>query len=447
MVRAFKEGSENMFESLDRSRLGKMHLWIIVLASMGLFLDGYDLSIIGSAQEYVLFKAFSETKLVYDLINASSFIGMAVGAPILGILSDRKGRKFVFTLDLIFFVVFAATAAFSQNSIELFASRLLLGVGIGGDYPASSTLISEFSPIKKRGTILMLMVAFYWIGAGVASALTLPTLYFFGTNFWRALSLIGAIAAVPIILMRIRIPESARWLEAHGDDKDAREVIKEVAVPESAGIWKEETPFYRRQSFVLSLVFVLSAWFLFDVASYGIGFYYPLIYGTIIGSPGETVISKIYGSALFGLLLTAGALIGYAIAIYLVDRAGRAPLTIVGFGGMSVILGVLAFTRITGLAVLGYFFIFVLFEQWIGAVTLFYPTELFKTKERASLQGTATLVSRIGAVTGIFVFPLYAIFSSLTVFFLFSFIGFVIALLLAPETKKRSLEEISGDRY
>lgn len=447
MVRAFPNGSDKMFESLDRSRLGRIHLWIIVLASMGLFLDGYDLSIISSAQEYVLFTAFSESKLVYDLINASSFIGMAVGAPILGLLSDRKGRKFVFTLDLIFFVVFAITAAFSQNSTELFLSRFLLGIGIGGDYPASSTLISEFSPIKKRGTILMLMVAFYWIGAGAASAMTIPMLHFFGTNFWRALSLIGGIVAIPIILLRIRIPESARWLEAHGEDREAKEVVKEVAVPEVQSSGNEQVSHYRRQSFVLSIVFVLSAWFLFDVASYGIGFYYPLIYGTIIGSPGETVISKIYGSALFGLLLTAGALIGYAVAIYLVDRAGRAPLTIIGFGGMSVILGVLAFTKITGLAVLGYFFIFVLFEQWIGAVTLFYPTELFKTRERASLQGIATLVSRIGAVTGIFVFPLYAIFSGLTVFFVFSFIGFIIALALAPETKKRSLEEISGDAF
>ena len=82
-----------------------------------------------------------------------------------------------------------------------------------------------------------------------------------------------------------------------------------------------------------------------------------------------------------------------------------------------------------------------MFEQWVGAVTLFYPTELFDTSVRSTVQGIATAVSRTGAIMGIILFPLFSVFHSLSIFAVFSVAGLIVALLLAPETNKNSLEK------
>ncbi|EQB72209.1 MAG: sugar transporter, partial [Thermoplasmatales archaeon A-plasma] len=87
--------------------------------------------------------------------------------------------------------------------------------------------------------------------------------------------------------------------------------------------------------------------------------------------------------------------------------------------------------------------VYVLFEQWIGAVTLFYPTELYPTGIRATAQGVATAVSRAGAIMGIVIFPLFPVFSSLYIFAALSITGLVISVVLAPETRRKSLEAIN----
>ncbi len=138
-----------VFDAIDNSRINKNGIKLFALASTGLFLDGYDLSIITMAA-LVLPAQLHLSELEYILIDISSFAGMLAGAPLLGILSDRIGRKKIFGIDLIFFVLFAITAGLSTNFIELFLSRLLMGFGIGGDYPISSTMMSEFSP-KNQG--------------------------------------------------------------------------------------------------------------------------------------------------------------------------------------------------------------------------------------------------------------------------------------------------------
>ena len=162
-----------------------------LVTSAGFLLDGYDLSVISFASTFI-YKEFSLSATEYGLLLSASLMGMIPGSIIFGYLSDKLGRKKVLGLDLFFFLVFGALASFSNNFIELFASRLLLGVGIGGDYPISSTFMSELSPSNSRGKYLTASVSMYWIGTAISGLVTLLFLSQ-GPYFWRYVFLIGAL--------------------------------------------------------------------------------------------------------------------------------------------------------------------------------------------------------------------------------------------------------------
>lgn len=428
-------------DTMDRSPVRAAHLKLFTLSSMGMFLNGYDLSVITLAMVVIPHQlAFSETQ--YILVNVSSFAGMLVGAPLLGKLADLIGRRRIFGLDLLFFVVFAIASGLSTNFAEMFSFRFLLGMGIGGDYPISATIMSEFSPVKPRGKLLLGMVALYWVGSLFSGIMNLTFIY--SAYFWRYTFIIGGIIALPVIFVRLSVPESPRWLMAHGRPEEAAAAIRIISgadpgEPRYQAVQSSSKERLFRRHFLLSLFFVLSAWFLFDVAAYGMGFYIPRVISTI-GFAGNLRLT-----AESGIIISIGGIAGYAIGLPFADRLGRRFLTISGFAVMTAVLFAGSIVHITGLALVPYYFIFVLFEQWIGAVTLFYPAEIFPTGVRASAQGLSTAVSRIGAIMGIVLFPLFPVFRSLYVFAFLSLAGLIISILLAPETRERSLESISTE--
>jgi len=399
------------FNKIDNGKIGFQQKKLFALSSMGLFLDGYDLSIITMAI-LVIPAQLNFTKMEYILVDISSFAGMLIGAPILGLLSDKIGRKKIFGLDLIFFVVFAITSGLSNNFMELFLSRLLMGIGIGGDYPISSTMMAEFSPKKSRGRLLISMVGMYWIGAFASSFVNY--IFVIYPYFWRYTFIIGGLIAIPVILLRFKIPESPRWIAFKEKDENK---------------YNKKSP-----KFYTMLIFVLLAWFIFDVAAYGLGFYYPVIFSALGFKDQFRSIAEI------SMLISIGGISGYLIALPLADKIGRRFLIIAGFFIMSVLLILGSVIKITGLYTIPFYFLFVLFEQWVGAVTLFYPTEIFDTSVRSSAQGLATSVSRVGAIMGIVLFPLFPVFKSLSIFAAFSVLGLFLVIFLAPETKNKSLE-------
>ncbi|WP_016729943.1 MFS transporter [Saccharolobus islandicus] len=403
------------------------------VSSAGFFLDGYDLSVISFAV-YFIANEFKLTSIQTGLITSASLIGMIFGAILFGWLSDKMGRSRIMGIDLIFFAVFGLASALSQNFLELFISRLLLGIGIGGDYPVSSTLMAEFSPSISRGRYLTGSVSMYWIGTLLSALVTLFLLPL-GPYFWRWVFLVGAIISIPIILIRIRLSESPRWLISKGIIKDnnlPRQDDENKGVEGYLDLFKGEVLYVT--------IFVSSVWFLFDVASYGIGLYYPFILRQFAFPSNYEVL---YGTMLIGI----GAIIGYTIAEFFIDSLGRRVVLLVGLGSMAFLLILGGLVKVTGTLLVPYFMSFVALEQWTGAVTLFYPTELFPTLVRSSGQGFATSVSRIGAVLGVTYFPtmtkLLGFSASLLVFGIICTLAFIISLLMAKETKKKSLEETS----
>lgn len=197
------------------------------LSAMGLFLDGYDLTIISVALLFVK-SQFQPSPYMVGLVGSAAVVGMLLGSLIFGNLTDRFGRRTMYLLDLLFFVVFSILAACSQNMVELILFRFLLGIGLGADYPISSTLTAEFAPTRKRGVLMVTTIGFWTVGAIVSYLVSLLLLQT-GPDAWRFMLASGAIPALLVMWGRRTIPESPRWLIAKGETAKGMAVADQIA--------------------------------------------------------------------------------------------------------------------------------------------------------------------------------------------------------------------------
>lgn len=433
------------YEILESADLRLFHRRLTLLSAAGMFLDGFDLTVIAVALP-LLVKMWHIPPAMSGVVAAAAVVGMLVGSLLFGHLTDRFGRKAMYLFDLVFFVVFAALTAISQNVWELLIFRFLLGVGIGADYPISSTLLAEFVPSKRRGGFVASLGATWFLGAlcaYVAGYLLLPL----GPDAWRWMMVVGALIAIVVIILRAAIPESPRWLAARGRVDEASGVLVKLGAAAGTRVMASTAATVPWMAMftgpLLRLtIFVSGFWFCYDVAFYGISIYTPTILKSFsLGSSAAAYL----GSAVVALLGLIGALIG----VSLVDHWGRRPLIIFAFGGLTVMLVVLALVPHPVLMALVVLFgLATLFANMgPGVLDFVYPTEVFPTGVRAGATGFGTAVSRVGAILSILVFPgvvqAWGLQSALWLFVAAALLGFVICLVLAPETKGRNLEDLS----
>ncbi|KHD86752.1 MFS transporter [Heyndrickxia ginsengihumi] len=434
------------FEQLDSSKLKKFQRKVTLLSAAGTFLDGFDLTIIAVAMPLILEK-WDVGPGLQGIITSAAVIGALIGAILLGNLTDKFGRKAMYVVDLLAFVVFAALTACSQSVWQLMLFRFLLGIGIGADYPISATLVSEFSPTKSRGQHSTFLGAAWFVGA-VAAYLVGILLIPLGENAWRYMLLLGAIFALIIFCFRVTLPESPRWLAARGREKEAEDimmkVIGEKASIKPSGKNVQHISYLFSKSFFQRTFFVCGFWFCYSVAYYGISMYTPTILKSFSNG---SQISTYIGAGTISVLGLIGALLGFN----LVERIGRRPLILISFLGLTGSLVILAINNHpTMLFLVVLFSLAVLFANMgAGILNFVYPTELFPTGIRASASGLATAVSRAGSVMGIFIFPQLVILwgnsKALWFFAVISLIGLMISMVLAPETKGMNLEELSDE--
>lgn len=438
--------SAALFDVFDAVQLRPFQRRLTALSAAGMFLDGFDLTVIAVALP-VLTKQWAISPNLTGLIGASAVIGMLVGALILGRLTDRLGRRTMYLIDLACFVVFAIAAAFAQTVWQLVLFRFLLGLGIGADYPISSTLLAEFSPTHGRGRLMTLLGGTWFLGALVAylSGIVLaPT----GSNSWRWMLVVGAVLALVIIALRAAIPESPRWLRAQGRGSEAAAIVAglhggRITIEPAAREDSRWIELFARNR-LHTTFFVCGFWFAYDVAFYGISVYTPTILGKFTNG---SLIEADAGASLIALL----GLIGAGIGFLLVERWGRRPLIISAFAGLTGALVLLALVPSPVLALLiGLFALAELFANaGPGVLDMVYPTELYPTRVRAAGTGLATAVSRVGAVLGILVFPTivasWGLSRALWLFVGAALLGLIVSLVLAPETRGRRLEELTGE--
>ncbi|NCX93724.1 MAG: MFS transporter [Gammaproteobacteria bacterium] len=446
-------------KAMDDAKLTSQHWRIWFLAAMGIFLDGFDLFIIAVALPLIA-EEFKTTPGLLGLIGASAPIGCIFGAALFGRFTDKMGRKALLLIDLLFFVVFAGASAFAWSISSLIVLRFLVGIGVGADYPVSSTYITENMPARLRGRMLVSGFGFQALGALSGALLGMLVLAIHPSlDAWRWMLGMAVVPAIIVLILRLWLPESPRWLLHHGEHERASEVASkmtgqdiEVTVtrPQMKTRYADLfTPTYIRRTLLTAL-----SWFLMDIAFYGVGFFTPIILTLMAFTGKGDFISKDIASTHGAAFLDLFLVLGIVLAVILVEKWGRIKLQTLGFFGMALGLFVLAASEmVSGVPSAHMTFIFVGFilfnvmaNMGPNPTTFLLPAEVFPTHLRATGHGFASAAGKVGAAVGIFFLPVLKATIGLPVtLVLLGFaclVGFALTAMLGYETKGRSLEEL-----
>ena len=160
-------------------------------------------------------------------------IGEVIGALFFGQLSDKLGRKNLFLVTLAVYLIGSGLTALTPAGgywfIFLYGTRVIAGMGIGGEYAAINSAIDEMIPAKYRGRVDLAVNGTYWAGAFLGTIVTLVALNHISTTIgWRVAYLVGPVLALVIIFVRRHLPESPRWQIMHGKEKEAEGSIAEI---------------------------------------------------------------------------------------------------------------------------------------------------------------------------------------------------------------------------
>jgi MFS family permease len=214
---------------LERLTWGRFHTLVVVALGITWILDGLEVTLAGSvagALKESPALAFSDRDVGFA--GSCYLAGAVIGAIFFGVLTDRLGRKKLFFITLALYLVSAAATGLSWNGASFFLFRFLTGAGIGGEYTAINSTIQELVPARYRGFTDLVINGSFWIGAalGAAGAIVLLNPAILPPDLgWRAAFLIDATLALVILLMRLWVPESPRWLVIHGRVDEARSVV------------------------------------------------------------------------------------------------------------------------------------------------------------------------------------------------------------------------------
>ena len=459
---------EDLIKSINETETSGFHYKTWLISGLGFFTDAYDLFIIGVVTSLLVLAGWGKfSTLETSLLDSTALLSAVIGALIFGRLLDKLGRKAIYGLELIILVVGALGSAFLTpvNGVYiLIAWRFILGIGIGGDYATSSTIMAEYSNSRSRGKLVGMVFSMQSFGL-LAGPLISLGLIFSGIDLglvWKLLLAFGAIPAIIVVYYRRKMPETPRYsLRVKGDAKGASSNwqkytgISTTADASTETVRESWISIIKQKRFLLTLLGTAGSWFLMDWALYG---------NTIMSN---SMLSALVPSAVTGLSLVittteysalifgVAALPGYWLATFTIDRIGRKPIQTIGFAAMAVSFGILGifhqllsasfvaeFLVIYGMS---YFFI----EFGPNVTTFIYPPEVFPTKVRGLGSGASAAGGKTGAFLGTFLNVIISASLGESGLFLIlaflSVIGLIFTVVLLPEPKRLDLDEISGE--
>jgi MFS family permease len=217
---------------LDRLRWGRFHTLVVVALGITWILDGLEVTLAGAVSPALKESPqlrFSNADV--GLVSSGYLAGAVMGALFFGWLTDRLGRKRLFFITLVVYLLATAATALSWNIWSFALFRFLTGAGIGGEYTAINSAIQELVPARYRGWTDLVINGSFWIGAalGAAASIVLLDPAVLAPDLgWRLAFLIGAVLGLVIFLMRLWLPESPRWLMTHGRVEEANKVLDHI---------------------------------------------------------------------------------------------------------------------------------------------------------------------------------------------------------------------------
>jgi MFS family permease len=217
---------------LDRLPWSRFHTLVVVALGVTWILDGLEVTLAGSvsgALKQSPTLRFSNTEI--GIAGAAYLAGAVLGALLFGWLTDRLGRKRLFTITLLVYLVATAATAFSWSFASFIIFRFFTGMGIGGEYTAINSTIQELVPARMRGWVDLVINGSFWIGAAlgaVGAIILLDPAVIDPELGWRLAFFIGAALGLVILVLRQWIPESPRWLISHGRPNEAAMIVAEI---------------------------------------------------------------------------------------------------------------------------------------------------------------------------------------------------------------------------
>jgi len=378
---------------------------------MGFFTDAYDLFVIGIASTLIKQSGIwvragwpCSTPRCSALPSSARFL--------FGRIADLVGRKHVYWLVAAIMVVAALGSALAPSFWVLIGFRFLLGLGVGGDYPVSAVLMSEYANRNDRGRMVGLVFSTQALGLIIGPLIALGLLGA-GTSTdvaWRILLGLGAVPAAAVIYLRRRMPESPRYqAQVQGRVTEAASQMSEFsagAVQGSASSAAAQhgmglRAFLSNRKFLVMLAGTAGCWFLLDYAYYGNTISTPQIIGLI--SPHSSTMTTI---AIQLAIFVVAAVPGYALAIVRMDRIGHRRLQLIGFAMMALCFAVIALVPgmttvvLPFLAVYGISYFFTEFGP--NMTTFVMPAELYPVTMRATGHGISAGIGKLGAFIGVF---------------------------------------------
>ncbi|KAJ3034378.1 hypothetical protein HDV00_005064 [Rhizophlyctis rosea] len=486
-----RDAKNKTLDEIDEAPFNWVTVKTIAVAGTGFVADQYNLFAVSLIKPILdaLYKD-QATAQATALIGAAGTLGAVIGQVLFGILGDRLGRKSMYGATMLIIIACSLGTIFAAPllaGLSIFATfgiwQLLLGIGIGGDYPMAATISGEFASTRNRGMIMNLVFSGQGVGRVYAAIVALvfvvglkdkimadPTVL---DSVWRIVVVFGLIPSLAALYSRLTMPESPRFqMDINGDyqaalkdttgylkgDTDTHEEHGPVGplrsrVATSSDIFR----YFGKWKNMKKLIGCAGTWFVNDVAVYGLGVNTSFILSTI-GYGGESVLyDKIYHSILGNFfLLFFGFFPGYYVSAFTIDRLGRRTIQLLGFAMLTIIYVIIAAAnKPLAASPAGSIILYILgqFFQNFGpnSTTFLLSAELFPTRFRSTAHGISAACGKIGAVIASYGISLLVkpdsigVAPTIGILAALMFVGFVMTWFFIPETKGIRLEDIEMD--
>lgn len=395
-------------ERLDRLPVTGKHKKLLIGSGIGWALDAMDVGLISFIMA-ALAVHWGITPTESSWLASIGFIGMAIGATFGGLLADKFGRRHVFALTLLVYGLATGASALSTGLVMLLVLRFLIGLGLGAELPVASTLISEFSPVKVRGRMVVLLEAFWavgWILAAVIGTFVVGA----HDSGWRWALALGMVPAFYALYVRFHLPESVRFLESRGRHEEAEEIVAsfEATVPADAELADApSTPTFAEDDVTSRSIWspslrgrtaaLWTVWFCVNLSYYGAFVWIP----SLLVADGFSLVK----SFSFTLIITLAQLPGYAMAAWLIEVWGRRVTLAAFLVGSACAAGLYGFAHTEWLIlVAGCLLSFFNLGAW-GALYAVGP-ELYPTHLRGAGTGAAAGFGRLASIIAPLLVPL-----------------------------------------
>ncbi|GGK82209.1 MFS transporter [Ornithinimicrobium pekingense] len=420
----------------------RLHTRTLLGAGTGWALDAMDVGLI-SFVGLAIATSWGLSPTEQSWLLSIGFVGMAIGATFGGLLADRYGRRTVFAVTLLVYGLATGASALATGLAALLVLRFLVGIGLGAELPVASTLVSELSPTRIRGRMVVALESFWavgWVLAALIGFFVVPRF----EEGWRWAFAIGLVPALWAVVIRWGLPESPLFLERRGRVEEAEAVVRRfeasagvepqpsrpvaAAAPRTPGqLW---SPAYRRRTAGIWLV-----WFCVNFSYYGAFIWLP----SLLYAQGYDLVRS-FG---YTLVITLAQLPGYAVAAFLVEVWGRRVTLATFLLGSAASAGLFGLADGTGqVLAAGMALSFFNLGAW-GALYAVTP-EIYPTTIRGAGAGAAAGFGRIASVVAPLSVPvvlgwwgdagLFAIFGATFA------LGALAAYLLLPEQAGDALD-------